>query len=459
MPTISPTYIQKGVSNPYYNINSSLDLSIKQKLKILKVKFKNLVYKCVVNPTGKLVQDNGGKYSFQLVEKDTSSLVSKKDKILQYYVQLIGKNITGHYGQATRKDATASSNVNEYCTVHFLINKFSSVKDFNFFACKNKDKPTGVRDGADTVISYARVCELLDKDETMERDVEIGYKNSLAVKKDIKKKIEKVFWVPKAKPAGISPKNPSDIILLLNDGNYVGYSLKITSGVDATPKFNTNITAFYGKLENKNQLSSIQKMIDKSWNTATKKIDIKTKHAYDAINTFDITKEDFSESSSRDNFSKLAKEFKKDKLDFYADGFYYAFRNNLIKNLGNMLLTPENLVYFLNTIYFYTYDDPRKKQTPCPYKLLIGSDTGESTIKDVAADSKLKDVLVNEKVSNLKKINFDYDNQSQSFEITFNFKDTMSVIIPVTCRTRAAGGWSGKSLYINTPGLKIEKLK
>ena len=458
MPTISPTYIQKGVSNPYYNITPSVDLIIKQKLKLLKVKFNNLVYKCVVNATGKLVHNSGGKYLFQLVEKDASSLVSKKDKVLQYYVQLIGKNIVGHYGQATRKDATASSNVNEYCTVHFLLNKFSSVKDFNFFACKNKDKTTGVRDGNDTVISYAKVCELLDKDETMERDVEIGYKNSLAVKKDLKKKIEKVFWVPKTKPAGISPKNPSDIIILLADKNYVGYSLKITSGADATPKFNTNITAFYGKLENKNQLSSIEKMIDKSWNTAAKKIDTKTKHSYDAINSFDITKEGFSESSSKDNFSKLAKEFKKDKLDFYAEGFYYLFRNNLIKNLGGMLIDPKNLVYFLNTIYFYTYDDPRKTQTPCPYKLLIGSDTGASTIKDVAADSKLKDVLVNEKVSNLKKINFEYDNQSQSFQITFNFKEIMSVIIPVTCRTRAAGGWSGKSLYINTPGLKIEKL-
>jgi hypothetical protein len=27
--------------------------------------------------------------------------------------------------------------------------------------------------------------------------------------------------------------------------------------------------------------------------------------------------------------------------------------------------------------------------------------------------------------------------------------------MPVTCRTRAAGGWKGKSLFIETSGLKI----
>ena len=456
MPTISPTYIQKGVKNPYYIIEPSIDLTVKSQLKKLKVNFKNIVYKCVTDVTGKNVYSSSGHFQFQLVEKDPSSLESKKDRILQYNVKLTGKHVKGHYGQATRKDSTASSNVNEYCTAHFLVNKFSTVKDFNFFSCKNKSKLTGVLDGDNKNITYNDVCLLLDRDETMERDVTIGYRNSLAVKKDLKNKtVKKYFWVPRGKPDNISPKNPSDIILQLNNGNYVGYSLKIISGEkDATPKFNTNITAFYSKLENKDQLKSIEKLINKSWNDATKKITIQNKNAYDAINNFDIEKEAFSESSSKDAFSSLAKEFKKDKLDFYADGFYYIFRNNLIKNLALKLKDKENLVYFLNTIYFYTYDDPRVEYTPCPYKLLIGKELGESTIKDVAADTKLKDVLINKKLSNLDDISYEYDNQSQSFSINFKFKD-FKVAIPVTCRTRATGGWSGKSLYINTPGLKI----
>ena len=40
--------------------------------------------------------------------------------------------------------------------------------------------------------------------------------------------------------------------------------------------------------------------------------------------------------------------------------------------------------------------------------------------------------------------------------MNFTFRKT-KVVMPVTARTRAAGGWAGKSLFINTPGLKIEQ--
>ena len=66
-----------------------------------------------------------------------------------------------------------------------------------------------------------------------------------------------------------------------------------------------------------------------------------------AMNDFDITKEKYSESASREVFGELAKIFIAQKLKFYADDFYYKFRNNLITNLGNHLLIPENLDYFL----------------------------------------------------------------------------------------------------------------
>ena len=41
------------------------------------------------------------------------------------------------------------------------------------------------------------------------------------------------------------------------------------------------------------------------------------------------------------------------------------------------------MMYLLNTVGYYTYDDP--DATPCPYKLLIGSEKG-STIKDISSD-------------------------------------------------------------------------
>ena len=63
-----------------------------------------------------------------------------------------------------------------------------------------------------------------------------------------------------------SGNNPSDVIIKLSDGNYIGYSNKIATGKDATPKINTNMTAFYSKLADRKQLSNIQKMIDDAWN-------------------------------------------------------------------------------------------------------------------------------------------------------------------------------------------------
>ena len=115
------------------------------------------------------------------------------------------------------------------------------------------------------------------------------------------------------------------------------------------------------------------------------------------------------------------------------------------------------MAYFLNTIYFYTYDDPNKAFTPCPYKLLVGRETGESTIKDVSENESLKELLINKNPSRLTGIKSSYDGQSQSFTMNFNFSNgkLKKVSIPITCRTRAAGGWSGKSLFISTSGVKM----
>ena len=112
------------------------------------------------------------------------------------------------------------------------------------------------------------------------------------------------------------------------------------------------------------------------------------------------------------------------------------------------------MVYFLNTVYFYTYDDPRTAFTPCPYKLLIGRESGISSIKDISSDENLKQILSNENASNIRSIKTNYDGVRQSFEVTFKYENK-NVKIPITCRTRSSGGWSGKSLFITTSGVKV----
>jgi hypothetical protein len=457
MPTISPDYMMKGISNPYYNVDTVTNSSVTSFLRRKKVAYKELLYKCVYKGNGESIPNSSkGKYVFQIVNKNQQ----RKEIELPYYINLTAKQIKGHYGMATRKDSTASSNVNEFLTVYFLKNKYPGAKEFMEYCSdpKIKSRSTGVLKGEGTPVTYGELNMLIDKDETPERDIKIGYQNSVAVFNDIKgKKTKKLFWVPRAKPPGVAANNPSDVVVQFDDDSYFGYSNKIASKTDATPKFNTSVTAFYSKLESRDasQMRNIKKIIDDSWNQASKTIPETKSSAYNAIKNFKIESQAFSESTSKTEFANLAKEFKKDNLDFYANGFYYLFRNQLIKNVGNYLMKSENLAYFLNTVYSYTYGTPSPNEVPCPYKLLIGRENAESELKSVSDNNDLKNVLMVEDNKKLKNIKFVYDGTSQSFKINFDY-DKFSVEMPITCRTRAAGGWSGKSLFMNTPGLKVK---
>ena len=201
-------------------------------------------------------------------------------------------------------------------------------------------------------------------------------------------------------------------------------------------------------------LSNIEKMIDKAWNDAASTIDASTPIAHKAISNFYISKEKFSESSSKRAFAGLARAFQKDKLKFYADDFYYKFRNNLISAFSTYISDSRNMMYLLNTVGYYTYDDP--DATPCPYKLLIGSEKG-STIKDVSSDEEQRQIFFTKNSTELTQIRTSYDNKSQTFNVAFGYRPLGKVIsAPIVLRTRAAGGWSGKSLYITTSGFKVK---
>ena len=448
MVTISPYYKQKNVLNPFYTVQKLVNDKVS---KI--VGFKDPLYKNVENGTGKLILDTRGKFIFQIYDGNSE---------IKYYITIRSADITGHLGMKSRKDTTASSNVNEILSVFFLINKYSTnyLKKVQSDASKFGKKSTGVlnpsKSGSIEQVTYEYLGELIDKDETAERDIKIGYNNSIAVKKDLKNQsIKKVYWCPRGKPPGVSEKNPSDVVVQLSNDDYIGYSNKIAAGVDKTPKFNTNINAYYNKLGNNAQIKATQKLTDEAWDEATKQIPKNKKIVINGVKGLDIKKEPYTETGSREEFGVLGELFRAAKLNFYAEDFYWPFRNNVIKKLGKHLLKPDNLMYFLNTVFFYTYEDPRVKSTPCPYKLLIGRlDGGPSQIKDVSANADLKNIVAVKKSNQLSKIRFDYNGTTQGFKMHFSWKD-YKVLMPITCRTRAKGGWSGKSLFIETSGLKI----
>ena len=437
--TVSPDYQSRGTFNPFYVLDIPED-DIRPSVGDGEIKYKN-----VDSGSGELIKNYGGKYHFQ---------VNVNDEDTNYYVITTKSKVKAHFGQKTRKDSTASSNVNEFLTVYFLLHKdYTDPKTFQS-DIGGKTGKTGVLNGEGQDVTYEDLIQLIDRDETADRDIEIGYQNSLAVLKDLPSTIDKVFWVPRGKPDGVGGKNPSDVIIKLSDGNYIGYSNKIAAGKDATPKINTNMTAFYSKLADRKQLSNIQKMIDDAWNDAAATIDVKTPTAHKAIKAFSIAGEGFSESSSKRAFAGLARAFQKDKLKFYADDFYYKFRNNLINAFSTYISDSRNMVYLLNTVGYYTYDDP--DATPCPYKLLIGSEKG-STIKDVSSDEEQRQIFFTKKSTDLTQIRTSYDKKGQTFNLAFGYRPLGKIIsAPIVLRTRAAGGWSGKSLYITTSGFKVK---
>ena len=319
MPTISPSYQMKGVVNPYYTMDPSVTTVAKNALKKvgIDVNAKDILFKCVNQVQGKIVNASQGKYLFQLALDTQSDLA--------FGMKVTKRQVKGHFGMATRKDSTASSNVNEFLTVYFLVNPQMNPKELEDYSCVNGSASSGVLTGEGSSVSFEDLCMLLDKDESAERDIKIGLNNAKAVRKDIGGKgIANLYWVPRGKPRGISPKTPSDVIIQFTDGTFRGYSNKISAGKDETPKFNTNIYAFFGKLGDSFQQDNIGGIIDDAWNKAAQTITTPTAKA--ALDSFDISGEKFSESISKLAFTQLAQSFRADGLDFYTEGFYYKFR-------------------------------------------------------------------------------------------------------------------------------------
>ena len=440
--TISPEYQQKGEFNPFYTVTPEVQKTVKKEVKPKK----ELKFKSVDKPKGTSISDKG-KFPFQVFDGD---------KQTPYSISLRMKDVIGHYGMKTRKNSTASSNVNEFMSLYFAKNpKFTDAQTF-MSDIGGKTGGTGIHmvvKGTEEEVSFDFLKQMIDKDETPEVDINVGYQMAKAVRKDLPKKPIKYFWTARGKPGNIAKNNPSDIILQIGKTDYIGYSNKATVGKDVTPKFNTAIHSFYKKLEDKKQYGAVVSLMDKAWNDTAKTV--KGKNAKKALSKFKIEKEKPSESISKRSFAALAKEFKKDKLNFYKDDFYYGYRNSLIDSFGSYLKTSKNLMYFLNTIGLYMYPDSADT-TPCPYKLLVGTESS-ATIKDVASNEEYKEFLLNKKARNYSSVKHTYDGKSQQFTLSFKYKLLdIDVSIPVTARTRTSGGWSGKSLYINTPGIKVK---
>jgi len=434
--TIRPDYSTSKGFNPFYTMSSNILNSIKS-LKISKPRFK-----CIDETESKklkLARNSRGKFLFMIYDNNTPT---------KYYIKCTKLEVKGHEG-VSRKNSTATSNINEVFSLFYLLRAHDKYKDYNKlieFLMGNKSN-SGLLTGKGDIITYNDLAILLDKDETAKDDVMIGFNNAKVIKTDIDvSKIKSLYWTYREKPKGVNPKNPSDIVIKFIDGTMLGYSNKMIKGnKDLTPKINTNIIAFF---KNYSGVDKIKELINTSWN------DVKNNYTSDKfpiLNSFNIEDEKFSETISQNKFKEIAKEFSDNGLNFYGKDFYYKFRNTLIKYIINLVKTTDISTYILEEMGNRTFGD---QSEDIPYKLLIGSLKG-SKIKEVSNNTDLINIFTDIN-SNVVKVNSIKYKEEQTFYINYTVKKdsgTNNFILPITLRTRAAGGWSGKSLYISSSGV------
>ena len=183
MPTVSPYYQQRGVANPYYVLDPA---TVTQTVSALKregidgVNQRELLFKATEGIQGKTILKSTGKYKFQLASSRTQDL--------PYGIETTKRQVKGHLGMTTRKDSTASSNVNEFLTVYFLVNPAMTPEQLENHSYKQGKTSTGVLTGEGRPVTFEDLGKLIDADETAARDIKIGLNNANAVRKDIKGK-------------------------------------------------------------------------------------------------------------------------------------------------------------------------------------------------------------------------------------------------------------------------------
>ena len=458
---ITPYYEQKGIKNPFYVLSPSVVNGAVRELKKQGDEYKNIkgtdiLFKCVepnqLNGSIIYKATTSSSKIFQITDK------SKNDIPFGVATTAQKIHVTGHYGMTSRKNATASSNVNEFLSVYFLVQPPMKPDELVDYVSQQKGS-TGVLKGEGTPVTFPQLADLLEEDETPDRDINIGLNNAKAIQGDIKgRSIKTVYWVPKKKPKNVNPTNPSDTVVEFNDGFLQGYSNKIASGTDKTPKFNTNVNAFYKEMGNLSQQMNVQKLINDAFFET--KEEVKGENAKEALDFYyenEFENEGYTETGSQKNFGELSEFFRLDGLDFNRKDFYYPFRNKFIRKFADYLKNPVNMVYFLRTMYKLTYGDPTMSFTPCPYKLLIGTPSGASTLKNVSSDESLKELLFNEDADRITDITDNYNDVTQGWDMTFKFLNgkTKDVTLPIVARTRF-GGLQGKAFFLSSSGVKIK---
>ena len=110
--TVDPLYQSKGVFNPFYEIEPTVDKQVRDILNDKNITFSNIIYRAVDKAENEPILSTRGTQVFELY--------TDLETPLNIFIKISKDKAIKHYGQKTRKDSTASSNVNEFLSLYFL---------------------------------------------------------------------------------------------------------------------------------------------------------------------------------------------------------------------------------------------------------------------------------------------------------------------------------------------------
>jgi len=362
---------------------------------------------------GKHIPDYYIDFPMFMVEKDN----------IKYKVRLTHLKKTGYVN--CRKNANASSNFYEAMTAYYLING-SKVCENTGIIYWNLDEDS------EKELVFDDIKKLYIANKGNKEDLKVAKQNSEMIKKDIgDKKISKVYWSANYKPNNIDYRNPSDIILLLENGEYCGYSLKkLDKNEYNNPIINTGLVCLWR--EDYIDLSDkIKDILKKSFDILIAKYNLPIPEKYI-----------YTEQGMHRYFKDI----------FNHKEICLDYRRMVKDDIVNFLNVKDNLVAFLNKIKYRIYGDDNT--TKCPYKLIYANESG-ATVFEIDEKTLIYKVLNEAKDENISDILINNKYNSQGFDLSFTCLGYLVCFKNIVIRSRF-GGMKGLDLYITFTNISVK---
>lgn len=347
--------------------------------------------------------------------------VIKNNKV--YKVRLTHLKKTGYVN--TRKNANESSNFYELLTAYYILHGKNIIEDTGIIYWDSINK-------CESEMKYSQIEKIYNSNNSSLEDSIIAWKNAEIIKKDLGFEVDKIFWTANHyKPNNIHRRNPSDIIILLKNGKYKGYSLKkVDKEFYVNPIINTGLVCFWKK-DYVDFSNLIIEMLKKNFDFLLEKYSVEKPNEYVYTEKGMVTY-----FINFPNHKEITLEYRR------------LVKNDIVSFLSKI----ENLVIFMKKIRYRLYGDSDFSE--CPYKLVY-SDVEKSSLVDINENTLTHKILSEANENNVSSILINNKYEHQGFDISFECLGYNVCFKNIVIRTRF-GGLRGLDLYITFSNLEIK---